>query len=81
MSISSLRDCDSDLWVSGLLNRAKLVYVGWLGVVRGVSSSRQVHENPAGFVRLSWLLVRWLELILEGYGSCLLLADSCMIHH
>ena len=81
MSISSLRDCDSDLWVSGLLNRAKLVYVGLLGVVRGVSSSRQVHENPAGFVRLSWLLARWLGLILEGYGSRLLLADFCIIHH
>ena len=81
MSINSLRDCDSDLCMSGLLNRAKLVYVGLLGVVRGVSSSRQVHENPAGFVRLSWLLVKQLGLTVGGYGNCLHLADLCMIHH
>ena len=81
MSINSLRDCDSDLCVSGLLNRAKLVYVGVLGVVKGVSSLRQVHENPAGFVRLSWLLVKRLGLTVGGYGSCLHLADFCMIHH
>ena len=81
MSINSLRDCDSDLCVSGLLNRAKLVYVGVLGVVKGVSSLRQVHENPAGFVRLSWLPVKQPGLTVEGYGNHLHLAGLCMIHH
>ena len=64
MSMSSFLDWDPILCVSILLNEVRLVWDGWsvsrLGLVvdvRGVFSSRQVHENPGVFWRLSWLQV------------------------